>query len=97
MTVLRETQPFSRQERNFSLGNLLAAATLAGLGALALLVFIGMKHVMLPLAAILLITGFSVALVAWVTGARRSATEITSWDVAGSLIFVGFASALLST
>ena len=38
----------------------------------------------------------AVALLAWFSGAARHSNEVTSWDVAGALAFIGFAAGMLT-
>lgn len=37
-----------------------------------------------------------VALLAWLCGAERHSNDVTSWDVAGALVFIGFAAGMLT-
>ena len=37
-----------------------------------------------------------VALLAWLCGDERHSNEVTSWDVAGALAFIGFAAGMLT-
>jgi hypothetical protein len=52
---------------------------------------------LLPFAAALLAAGgFAIAAIAWLTGAHRHESELTSWDVAGVLTFLGFAAGMIA-
>jgi hypothetical protein len=53
---------------------------------------------LLPLTAALLVAGgFAIAAIAWLTGARRHDNDLTSWDVAGVLTFLGFAAGMIAS
>ena len=51
----------------------------------------------LPVLSLVATTSAAVvALVAWFSGAARHSNEVTSWDVAGALAFIGFAAGMLT-
>jgi hypothetical protein len=76
--------------------SLLAAAAIGGLLSVVLLEVTGYDRLLPMLAALLVAAGFSIATVAWISGAKRSQTEITSWDLAGVLVLLGFATTIIN-
>jgi hypothetical protein len=51
----------------------------------------------LPVLSLAAMTSAAVvALVAWLSGAERHSSDVTSWDVAGALAFIGFAAGMLT-
>lgn len=69
---------------------------LAGFVALALLKLIGFGAMLLAAGGLLVAAGFSIAAIAWITRSPREDEHVTSWDVAGALVFLGFAAALIA-
>ena len=52
---------------------------------------------LLPMAAgMLAAAGLSIAAIAWITGASRKEHMTTSWDVAGLLVLLGCAAAIIA-
>jgi hypothetical protein len=75
----------------------LAAMTLlAALPLLAVAALTPSPLVLPVFSVVFLILSGLVALFAWLSGARRHASTITSWDIAGAFAFVGFGAAILS-
>ena len=55
------------------------------------------RPLVLPaLCLIAIAAACAAALFAWRTGAAESGPRITAWDVAGGLVFIGFAAGILS-
>jgi hypothetical protein len=75
---------------------LLGASGIIGVLAIVGLEILGFNRVLPMLAALFVAAGFAVAAIAWVSGAKRHETEITSWDLAGILAFLGFATAMIA-
>lgn len=69
-------------------------ATAASLSALALAI---PAPLLLPaLSAFAVTAAFAVAGYAWLRSVRQDQARLTAWDVAGGLVFIGFAAAMLS-
>ena len=55
------------------------------------------RPLVLPVLCLIAIAGAGVvSLIAWRRGATRQPDHVTAWDVAGALLFVGFAAGMLS-
>jgi hypothetical protein len=75
---------------------LLSVAIVVGVVAIACLEIFGMGHILPILAALLVGSGFAIAAIAWIGRTPHHEVEITAWDIAGLLAFVGFAAAMIS-
>jgi hypothetical protein len=75
---------------------LLAAGGIFGLLGVVGLEIFGFSRALPMLAALLVAAGFAIAAIAWVSGAKRHETQVSSWDLAGLLAFLGFASAMIA-
>lgn len=75
---------------------LLATSGIAGVLGVVGLEVLGLGGVLPMLASLLVAAGFAIAAIAWISGAKRHETEITSWDLAGVFTFLGFASAMIA-
>jgi len=75
----------------------LAALAAAAAAPLLLLVTLLPRALVLPVFCLLALTGAAlVAAVAWIGSARRHSDRITPWDIAGALVFIGFAAGAIS-
>jgi hypothetical protein len=76
-----------------TLGLLTAAAAVPVLVLTSLLP----RPEVLPALCLVAVAGAGVAaLVAWWRNASRHAQQVTGWDIAGALLFIGFAAGMLS-
>jgi hypothetical protein len=74
-------------------------AAMAATAAVPLLLLSSLlpRQLVLPVLALIAIAGAAiVSSIAWGRGAVRHSPQVTAWDVAGALAFVGFAAAMLS-
>jgi hypothetical protein len=77
--------------------SLLATVVIASLVIIVGLQFFGYGSTLPMLSGLLVAAGFAIAAIAFITGAKRHDVEVTSWDVAGVLTFVGFAAAMIAS
>jgi hypothetical protein len=75
---------------------LAAMAAVAALPLIALSALLPRPLVLPVLCLIAIAAAAVVSLVAWKRGAARDSRHVTAWDVAGALILVGCAAAMLS-
>jgi hypothetical protein len=74
-------------------------AAMAAIAALPLLLLSALlpRPLVLPVLCLIALAGATIAaLLAWGRGAVRNSRQVTAWDVAGALAFIGFAAAMLS-
>ena len=74
-------------------------AAMAATAALPLLLLSSLlpRPLVLPVLALIAIASAAfVSLIAWKRGAVRHSPQVTAWDVASALAFIGFAAAMLS-
>lgn len=75
---------------------LLLALIATGIGCALALEITG-RHDQLPLfAAATMTASIAIAAIAWLTGSKRTSADMTSWDLAGALAFVSFATAMIA-
>jgi hypothetical protein len=75
----------------------LAALAVAAVAPLAFIVSLVPRAQVLPVLCLVALAGAGlVALLAWWRGAQRHGDDVTTWDVAGALAFIGFAAGMLS-
>lgn len=79
-----------------SLGLLAILTALVGALILLLVRLLPAAPVLPMLSLVSLAAAGAVALLAWLSEAERHSDEITLWDVAGGLAFIGFGAGMLS-
>ena len=74
-----------------------AAASLVTATAIAVASTMIHPALLLPAFSIVAASaGFAAGFFAWLLGSEQRTTRVSSWDVAGGLMFVGFAAAMMS-
>lgn len=75
----------------------LAALAATAAAPLLLLVMLLPRSLVLPVLCLVALTGAAlVAALAWFGNARRHSENITPWDIAGALVFIGFTAGAMS-
>lgn len=75
----------------------LAAGVIAAFLGIAALKWLDLHSLAFAIAAVVLIAGFAIAAVAWLTKAPSTGRHVSSWDIAGALVFIGFGAAIIGT